>query len=422
MQMCKNIFRLNLIENKRNEWLLLPLCLIGMRAGEYLVDMMFGDKNGAITHPAVTWAYIVVASLCVLHGVVTFKGWKWGGLVLISTLLTILMLELGMEVLLRYPIVLRGKSNSLLHQYYKRRDRNIIQCMPICGRYDPDLFYTLRPGRFRFKNREFDVEFYVNSLGVRDDDASEKDPEAIVVGDSFAMGWGVQQDQTFAQILETNTGMTMLNAAISSYGTVRELEILKRISLKNLRYLIIQYYENDYFENVTYAKNHNYLPIRTKQAYKQTVMQHTAAVQYFLGKHIIHITKLLFQQIKSFFSYDHPMIADPQKNQEEYNRRGEEEVDVFLNVLANSSISPVNMPHLKIIVFEIPSPGTNTKRHFISRLKKRVSNLSNSTSFGNIVTLNLSEEFTLDHYFILDDHLTEEGHKLVAERLLPLIN
>jgi len=40
---------------------------------------------------------------------------------------------------------------------------------------------------------EFTNEVRVNHLGVRDDEASLVAPDVIVIGDSHAMGWGVDQ-------------------------------------------------------------------------------------------------------------------------------------------------------------------------------------------------------------------------------------
>src|SRR4029077_2394599 len=76
-------------------------------------------------------------------------------------------------------------------EYFYRR--HIVQLDERTARYDPELLYTLRPGQFTFSNVEFSTPYVVNSLGVRDDERSLAQPEIVVVGDSYAMGWGVQQ-------------------------------------------------------------------------------------------------------------------------------------------------------------------------------------------------------------------------------------
>ena len=78
---------------------------------------------------------------------------------------------------------------TLAREYYGGFDRAILQTDPRFARYDPELFYTMRPGRFVFAQREFAHEFRVNSLGVRDEEGALDAPEIVVIGDSVAMGW-----------------------------------------------------------------------------------------------------------------------------------------------------------------------------------------------------------------------------------------
>ncbi len=133
--------------------------------------------------------------------------------------------------------------------HYLSHVRRVVQHEEAGARYDPELFYTLRPGQFRFVNPEFDTVLEVNDLGVRDDAASLDAPEIVVLGDSHAMGWGVGQDESFAQQLEADLGRTVLNASVSSYGTARELMLLGRVDRSALRVVVIQYCDNDHSEN-----------------------------------------------------------------------------------------------------------------------------------------------------------------------------
>src|SRR5262249_10782394 len=120
----------------------------------------------------------------------------------------------------RYPAAL---LEFFRWEYFYRR--NIVQLDTGRARYDAELLYTLRPGRFTFANVEYATPYEVNSLGVRDDEASLAQPEIVVAGDSYAMGWGVQQGDAFPQVIEQKTGRRVLNAAVASYGTVRELRL-----------------------------------------------------------------------------------------------------------------------------------------------------------------------------------------------------
>lgn len=89
-----------------------------------------------------------------------------------------------------------------------------VQYLPECARYDSELGYTLQPGNCVFENTGFSTELGVNSAGFRDDEASLNAPEIVVLGDSQAMGWGVGQGMTFADLIETETGRKTLNTGV----------------------------------------------------------------------------------------------------------------------------------------------------------------------------------------------------------------
>ncbi len=132
---------------------------------------------------------------------------------------------------------------------YLREDWTVPQMDPRIVSYDPELTYLLRSAPSRFKNREFDTTIAGNSAGLRDDEASLERPGVIVLGDSFAFGWGVERDDTFAQVLERTSGLKVLNAAMSSYGTARQVILLERLDLSAARAVVVQYFMNDYREN-----------------------------------------------------------------------------------------------------------------------------------------------------------------------------
>ena len=49
-----------------------------------------------------------------------------------------------------------------------------------------------------------------------------KRPGIAVLGDSHAMGWGVNDDETFSAVLEKKIDKPVYNLAVSGYGTIRE--------------------------------------------------------------------------------------------------------------------------------------------------------------------------------------------------------
>src|SRR5258706_1392981 len=134
-------------------------------------------------------------------------------------------------------------------EYYMRYERQIVQYLPECAQFDPQLAYRLKPGRCRFANREYAIELAIDSAGLRDREDALAAPRIVVTGDSFAVGWGVAQDETVSAVLAAQTGEKTLDAAQPSYGTARELLLVQRLDLSAAYALVIQYCENDFVEN-----------------------------------------------------------------------------------------------------------------------------------------------------------------------------
>ena len=124
-------------------------------------------------------------------------------------------------------------------------------------------FHSLAPDvNGKHSLHEFDVTFRTNSYGLRDKEYSEKSPDnfrILVLGDSFTMGWGVEQDEVFTEVLEKDfekdesldCGVEVLNAGVYGYGTVEELLYLEKkgLQLKPDLVLLTFFIGNDIFEN-----------------------------------------------------------------------------------------------------------------------------------------------------------------------------
>lgn len=315
---------------------------------------------------------------------------------------TVGLSELTITLLLNNNHLLEGNLLRALQKYYMQKDRMIIQYMSECGRYDDQLAYTLRSGKCRIRNREFDIEYSINSMGMRDDEQSLDSPQIVVVGDSHAMGWGVNQDQTIEGLLENRLRKPVLNASISSYGTVRELKILERFNLDRLEYLIIQYCSNDIGENRRFSENDNTLPTMTKEQYHSLQESHEKSSAYYIGKHIFNLTKNLVSLFESEVSESG---ADP-------NQAATEEVELFLNVLVNA---PIDLKNVSIIVFEVNSFAENDSL-FIETLNL---NLGAAQEIAkSFRAIDLSSLLGKEAYFHLDDHISSVGHQIIADILV----
>ena len=325
----------------------------------------------------------------------------------IIILLTLFLLEFTLFAFLKYYNLnsILPYFKSVSRSYYMSKDRNIIQFMPECAKYDDELTYTLKEGDCIIKNREFEVKYDINSLGLRDDEKSLDKPEIIVLGDSHAMGWGVAQDKTFAFLTENNSNKNVLNAAISSYGTARESLILDRIDKSKLKYLIIQYCQNDYGENKSFVNNDFKLNITSEAEYQKTVNKHiNRKYKPF------RFSSMLIRNISRTMRGKNKVVDQAVDRSGEFN--------VLIEILSNISNKIGN--DVKIIIFE-----TNGHNNNDSKLFDYIETIKKENKLGilqdQIMTLDTSEILTGTDYFILDDHMNQNGHQKVANELLKLI-
>ena len=70
------------------------------------------------------------------------------------------------------------------------------------------------------------------------------------------MGWGVNDDETFASIISSRVQVPVLNLGVASYGTVRELMRVRMHSrLDEANCIFIQYSWNDFQENAVFLNS-----------------------------------------------------------------------------------------------------------------------------------------------------------------------
>jgi hypothetical protein len=203
-----------------------------------------------------------------------------------STLLALLAAEALLAVGLRHPQALGGRMLPTLRRIHRAAEWPLVQFDAACARWDPEVTYTLRPPGCTVRDREFTVRYDVNTQGLRDDDRSLVAPAVIVLGDSYAMGWGVARDETFAARLEARLRVRVLNAGVSSYGTARALRLLARLDRRGLAALVLQWSWNDDSENRAWVEHDGALPITSREEYEGLVAAHARAIRYWPGKYL----------------------------------------------------------------------------------------------------------------------------------------
>ena len=95
-------------------------------------------------------------------------------------------------------------------------------------KYDALLGWVHEPGQEGiFETPQFRTSVRINEKGLRDPEHTyerQNDRKRILVlGDSFAWGYGVEEAERFSQLLEESLGAEVINAGVSGYSTDQEL-------------------------------------------------------------------------------------------------------------------------------------------------------------------------------------------------------
>jgi len=138
--------------------------------------------------------------------------------------------------------------------------------------HDPDLGWFHTPGlRGTFSRSEFSHRVSINAMGFRDRERPTSPrtgggegrsgegaagPYRIaVLGDSFAWGHGVEDEQVFTRLLEAALpGVEVWNVAVSAYSTDQELLLLRRFGGQVRPHLVlVMVSRNDFGGNLSDA-------------------------------------------------------------------------------------------------------------------------------------------------------------------------
>ena len=313
---------------------------------------------------------------------------------LILTTLNFLILTL-IVFTFSYTSLIFGKTydlfwiKSIQKKIYFRGQRNIWQNNKDCAVYDRDLLYKPKEGKCQFSNPEFKTtlnftKFYRNHF-IENSEIDKKNP-IIVIGDSIAMGWGVNDNETFSFHLQELSKRKVYNMGVSSYGTVREIKRLKLSPFyEDADTIIVQYHPNDLDENINLDLKKSY----SKNEYTKIFSKNNTFKNF-----LKFILKNYKTSIRLFFS-DLNDILFEYKNLEKYN------FNVHKEHLERLLFSNFNFKQKKIIVVFIKQPW------------QKILNFPKKSDKIKYILVNLDKS----DFFIIDDHPNSSGHKKIANIL-----
>ncbi len=146
-------------------------------------------------------------------------------LIIISTLFTLFLSEIALRLMGFKPMYVSPERD----QFWK---------------YDPVLGWAHQPGQEGiFETPQFRTYVRINEKSLRDRSHSYKRQNArgrvLVLGDSFAWGYGVEESERFSQLLEKSMDAEVINAGVSGYSTDQELLWYKNEGIKYETDLVI---------------------------------------------------------------------------------------------------------------------------------------------------------------------------------------
>jgi len=278
---------------------------------------------------------------------------------------------------------------SIQKQIYFKGYRNIWQNNKNCSIFDKKLLYKPKIGTCEFINPEFKTnlifsEFYREHNNSLDSNTSED--YIIVLGDSIAMGWGVNNNETFSFHLEKKLNTKVYNMAVSSYGSVREIKKLKLSPFyKNSTNIIIQYHPNDLEENKELDINKIY----SKKEFQKKFENNSSNINMY--RLILGTFK---SSIRLFFSDINDKIFR-EKNLELFD------FSIHKKYLEKVLKENIDLNNKRIMIVLPINPW------------QKVINFPKNTDQIEYILVNLNES----DLFIIDDHPNKFGHLKLANIL-----
>jgi hypothetical protein len=276
-----------------------------------------------------------------------------------------------------------------------RNVRNSWQVDKHCAVYDEKLLYVPSSG-CNFDNIEFKTVLSFDQNGrISPGRGTLGDSSPIfVLGDSHAMGWGVNDDETFSHLLQAALRIPVYNLGVSSYGTVREIErALLHPEFKTARCVIVSYDRNDKRENITYLEN-GALPPPTKERFEYLQDRQTVdlSLTFVLAKtfeHLVDHPGDIFWFLKS---------GDQYSNIKKVKKDDKAQADIFIKVVK----SYTQLRDKKLIV--IGPEGF-------------IAGLSDRDDLPDTIMPLLVRELDILGFYPIDGHENSIGHKHIARAI-----
>lgn len=278
---------------------------------------------------------------------------------------------------------------------------------------------------------EYQASIKTNEVGLRDDPIGEKKRRRfLLLGDSFAFGYGVNRPEIFPDLLESKLNVEILNAATGGFDLIHQLQYMKHkgASLQPDGVIYILYWGNDLLGNRHWLERGGNLQRTDRVTVRSHVDIKLLTLLRLMRHRFTFANKSLssrseWEPSREYLSMLRIDLDDASQKDYEYSKK-------LLMELAER----VQQIGAKFYVFLLPYK-TAVEEDSLTRLRSRIPDfdqlynieqprkkiVSWLESFGipyRDLAPPLQEAYQRSGqslYFFKDGHLNQQGHKIVAE-------
>ena len=271
------------------------------------------------------------------------------------------------------------------------------------GRHDAKLGYRYNEGSFDYSTSEFQTTLAYNSQGLRSSEGALRAPEIIFVGDSVTMGTGVEGNETFAHLVTKELGWRGLNAGVGSYGTPREMELLRQLDTSALRWIVLQHHANDAPESRSFYRSNGNLSVMSEETFEKLHEEEQSKKNFGLLKHL------------RAFIHGH---LEARRRRLGREVALEEQASAFLFAL--QSVTSHLPDGVRLVLVDTDGSGV-----FSAAFGNLVAEKARSGNYPqwikSLTFVDLSEVMEPEDGFILDSHPNARGHAKIARQIVKAI-
>ena len=217
------------------------------------------------------------------------------------------------------------------------------------------------------------------------------------------MPWAgaVEDNETFAHLVEEDSGLKTLNAAISSYATAREIKMAERVDHSAVDLLVVQWSHNDDRENVAYLDAGNTLETGTEEAYLDAIAEADEKRSYYPFKHLVSAGNMLVDRFR------------PREPRAQNRPDGETDQDRTLQVLADLDLGD-RKPAL--IMMELSNYGDY--KIFKQRIDESEHLPALLEKFSSVHVYDADALLGGGDFLGGDGHTNASGHRKIADEII----